>query len=106
VEIEDNDPEPTPPTSGFKPLKLPARVIAPEAVQVSLSINPSAPIDASSLQGKILALIQANPHGMWAEDIADLVGYSGRTEQIMDDIFALSDRGVVERVNSLWVLKK
>jgi hypothetical protein len=81
-------------------------VIAPEEVQSSLSINPSTLIDASSLQGKMLALIQANPQGMWSEDIADLVGYSGKTERIMDDLFGLEAKGIVEYANHLWLLKK
>jgi putative DNA primase/helicase len=106
VEIDNNDTEPTPPTSGFKPLKQPAKVIAPEVVQSSLSINPSTLIDASSLTGKIFALIQANPNGMWASDIADLLGYSGKTERILDSLYELEDKGAVKRVNSLWLLKK
>jgi len=106
MESDNNDTEPTPPTSGFKPLKQPAKVIAPEVVQSSLSINPSTIIDASSLQGKMLALIQVNPQGMYSSDIADLVGYSGKTERIMDDLFGLMDKGIVEYANHLWLLKK
>lgn len=103
---DNNEPEPTPPTTPSETREEPAKVIAPEEVQSSLSINPSTLIDASSLQGKMLALIQVNHQGMYAGDIADLVGYSGKTERIMDDLFGLVDKGIVEKVNTLWLLKK
>lgn len=96
-EIIVGDDEPTPPTPPTPPPTVPTVPTVPTTDPLPLN-NP--------LHEQILGYVKDRAmEGVWAVDLIELAGYSGKGEIVIDALFTLLDSGLVIRRDTKWYPK-